>query len=582
MKIINSEFQSMTNSQIKLLRRKGVFPYDYLDNIDKLDDNTLPTRKDFYSSLDDSEINEEDYQHALNVWRKFNINNLGEYSDLYLKIDILALSDIFENFREMCSTTYKLDPAHYFTLPGFTFDAMLKYTKVNIELLTNIDQILFIEKGIRGGICHCANRYTKVNNKYIKEYDPSKRSSYLMYFDINSLYPWAMCENLPLSEFEWCNENINVLDIDNNSETGYILEVDIDYPINLHNYHNDYPFCPEHKAPLGSNIIKLLSTLENKSKYVIHFRALKQAISHGLILKKVHRILKFKQKAWLKPYIDLNIQKRIEATNDFDKGLFKLMSNAVFGKTIENVRKHVNIKLVSKWSGRFGARNLIMQPNFKSRTIFNKNLAAIEMYKTEINLNKPIVVGMAILDISKTHMYDFHYNFMKANFKKQIELNYTDTDSFIYTIFTNDIYKFIRHNPNRFDTSDYKPNNKYNIKSLNKKTPGLMKDENNGVIMTEFVGLRSKMYSTRVKHKDKIKKAKGVKSYVVKKQLKFKDYLECIKNNCNINIKQNLIMSKLHNVLSVEQKKVGLSPFDDKRFLIPNKFSTLAWGHYKI
>ncbi|XP_051176791.1 uncharacterized protein LOC127291633 [Leptopilina boulardi] len=551
-KIVNSVFSNYNDDKIQLLTRKGVFPYEYIDSREKLDETQLPQKEKFYSTLNDSNVSEEDYAHAQNVWNEFNCQNLGDYVFLYMQTDVLLLADIFENFRNQCIIAYGLDPAHYYTTPGLTWDAMLKYTNIRLELLTDIDMVMYIERGIRGGVSQCCNRYAKANNPYMTNYNENDETSYIVYFDANNLYGWAMVQSLPYGGFEWIENIDNNFDfnISDDGPIGYILEVDLDYPEELHDKHSDFPFCPERSKPPGSKEQKLLTTLLPKRKHVLHYRALKQAIANGLVLVKIHRVLKFEQSTWLKSYIDFNTERRTNAKNEFEKNLFKLMNNAVFGKTMENVRKHVDIKLVTKWEGRYGAEALISKPNFHSRAIFNENLVGVELRKMEVLMNKPLYIGLAVLDVSKTLIYDFHYDYMLKKYDAKIlKLLYTDTDSLIYEIKCSDIYADMKEDIHKFDTSDYPANNVYNIPQANKKILGLMKDECCGKIVTEFVGLRSKMYSVRVEEKDFIKKAKGVKAGVDKKNINFNDYVYCLRN-VEIQSRTNTTLHKSLNLVT--------------------------------
>ncbi|XP_066599932.1 uncharacterized protein [Prorops nasuta] len=400
---LKSEFQDISLNAFNLLTRKGVFPYDYVKDLNVLNESKLPSRELFYNHLDECEISENDYTHALKVWNTFNIQNIGEYSDLYLKTDVLLLADIFENFRKSCINNYRLDPVHYFSLPSYTWDVMLFYTDIKLELVTDIDMLTFIERGIRGGLSQCSNRYAKANNKFLSNYNSSESSRYLMYFDVNNLYGWAMSQALPFGQFEWVEncENFNVNDYADDSDTGYIIEVDLFYPEKIHDLQRDLPMCPENKKPPKSKISKLLATLNNKYRYVMHYRNLKQALNHGVVLEKIHRILKFKQSFWLKSYIDLNTKLRTESNSDFEKNLYKLMNNAVFGKTIENVRKRCNVHIKNNWGGRYGVRSLVSKPNFYRISIFDEDLVAIQMKKLNIIIDKPIFIGMCVLDLSK-------------------------------------------------------------------------------------------------------------------------------------------------------------------------------------
>ena len=364
--------------------------------------------------------------------------------------------------------------------------------------------LLIVEKGIKGGISHSIHKYARANNKYMKNYDKDRESSYLEYLDTNNLYGWAMSQKRFVNGFE-CVEELSqfkedfIKNYDEDSNKGYFLEVDVEYPKKLFNPHMDLRFLPEREKIEKYN--KFVCTIQDKKNYVVHIRALKQVLNHGLILKKVDRVIQFNQEAWLKPYIDMNTKLRTEAKNDFEKDFFKLMNNAVFGNTMENVRKHRDIRSVTTDKRR---NQLASEPNYYTPKYFSENLMAVEMKKARVKMNKAIYLGMSILVISKTLMYEFWHDYIKPKYqgscnkrsctkrsctRNRAELCYMDTDSFIIYIKSEEFYKEIANDVEKwFDTSNYDENDKRPLPiGKNKKVIGLFKDELGAEIMKELV-----------------------------------------------------------------------------------------------
>ena len=506
------------DNRFNLMIRKGVYPYDFMDSFNKFHEK-LPSKEEFYSQLNDQHISEEDYQHAQNVWNVFNLKNTGQYHDLYLKSDILSLADVFENFRKTCLQYYKLDPCHYFTAPGLSkWLSQKKIDRLNLAA------------------------YTK------------------------------------------------------DSEKGLILEVDLEYPKELHDLHNSYPLAPE-QIKVQKNMLsnyckqiaekyhistglatKLIPTLNKKERYVLHYRNLQLYIDLGLKVSKIHRVLEFNQSPWLKKYIDFNTQKRKYAKNAFEKDFFKLLNNAVFGKTMENLRKRVDVKLVTNEKQ---LNNLTSKPTYVSSKIFNENLVAVHKIKEQLTLNRPAYIGMCILDLSKTLMYDFHYNYIKKRYGSKAQLLFTDTDSLCYEIETDDIYEDLWQDKHIFDNSDYPKDSQF-FDTSNKKVIGKFKDEAASIPITEFVDLRSKMYSYIKENKNGNKTAKGIKKNIINNELKHINYKDTLLKNKQLYHQMKTIRSQNHQLASYELNKVSLSCYDDKRYIHKDGITSYAYGHFSI
>lgn len=583
-----------------LLLRKQVYPYSYIDSFEKFNEKELPPKEKYYSDLTESEITDDDYMHAKTMWARVGMASIGDMCNFYVLTDALLLACVMENFRALSLQYYKLDPLHYVSLPGLTFDACLKYTGVKLELLTDPDKYLFFEAGIRGGISVISHRYARANNPHVEGYNPSKPDSYIMLYDSNALYSWALCQPLPRCNFQWLSkEDIESIDINalcGEGQKGYVFEVDLKYPAKLHDLHNLYPLAPErmtvskrmlspylkrtlkkHGIQYSGNTPKLVPNLSDKTNYIVHYKTLQTYLELGLEVTKVHRVLSFHEEAWAKPYVTFNIEKRKLSQTKFEQDMFKLMNNSFFGKTMENVRKRKDIELVTQ---RKVFQKMAAKVNFDAFRVFNKHLVGVNMKKQKVFLNKPIYTGFAILDLSKVPMYKFHYGHIVVEYGDNVVLLFTDTDSLCYLIIGKDVYQRMLKHLTQYDTSNY-PLSHFLFSDERKREMGKFKDEMGGKPIIEFVGLRPKLYSIMTAEENK-KTAKGIKKTTIRKHLRHSEYKQSLFNARRYTHKMKSIQSKNHELFTVTINKTSLCPLDDKRYICDDGISSLAYGHYKL
>ena len=368
----------------------------------------------------------------------------------------------------------------------------------------------------------------------------------------------------------------------------------------MHDFHSDYPLAPEimnvnvnmlsdyqkqvfkiyydGKSPKDEKTSKLILNLKDKEKYVVHIKTLQYYLKMGMKMTKVHRIIKFQQRAWLKPWIDFNTGKRKEAKSDFEKELYKLMNNSVYGKTMEDKRNHMDFELVDN---EFRYEKCVNNPTFKNRFILNENLVGVEETKAKLKLDKPIFLGMTILDLSKFHMYQFYYDVLKKKYNENIKLVYTDTDSYVIQTMTDDVYKDFNDIKQHMDFSDYPVEHPCHDKT-NKKVLGMFKDECSSKIITKFIALKPKSYAFTIHGEDdEHKKSKGVVKHKVKKELSYQNYHEALFQNKKHEISYNFIRSRNHQLFSMSQVKQSLSNFENKRHYL-DAFTSLPYGHYNL
>uniref|UniRef100_UPI003D0B846D hypothetical protein n=1 Tax=Sulfurimonas sp. TaxID=2022749 RepID=UPI003D0B846D len=430
-KILKSEFLNLTPETFKMLRYKGSIPYSFYKSHADYTCNYL-TEDMFYNHLT-KENEPKSYEKCKEFWEMFKISNHGELNDLYQKSDVLLLADAFERFREVNLNYFNIDPCYCYSAPGLTWQAGLKHTKIELELLTDYNMLLFFEKSIRGGISSI------VGDRHFKATDNEK----LLYVDANNLYGWAMMESLPYGGFEFIDSFNYILDLPDDGEYGYFFVCDLKYPDEIKFRSKNLPYCPEHKTVKFEELSsyqqqfeealkpteKLILTQYDKKEYIVHYRMLKFYLKQGMILEKIYQVIRFKQSKWLKSYIETNTERRMKSKTAFEKDYFKLLNNAYYGKTCENIRNRVDIELVNDTDR---VTKLHSNPRFKNETRFDENLAAVHLKRTNMKFDKPIYIGATVLELSKLLMYEFYYTVLQPYFgEENIEILYTDTDSYI-------------------------------------------------------------------------------------------------------------------------------------------------------
>jgi hypothetical protein len=597
------------DNEYKMFLRKGIFCYEHVDSLCKLNETNLPPKECFFSKLNNLEVSDDDYAFAKTVWDKFNVANLGGYLDIYLKSDICLLADVFQKFRNALYTNFRLEALHYVSLPSFAWSAMLKMSGVNIELISDCDQYKLFDSMKRGGMVNVPCRFAKAENKYtrssVQPIEPAQHAnqvgdanlddSFVAYYDIVNSYGASLSEPLPLSDFRWLSESemesINLLDIADDAEVGYIIQCDFDYPRELHDSHNCLPLAP-HRIKLTKNIlspfiqdnhqhtpsVKLMNTLYPKKNYAVHYRTYKFYVKHGLKVEKIHRILSFKQAPYIKPFIQLNTELRNKADSKFKKDICKRTINSTYGRSIMNKLKRVTYKLATNPT----SLNKIIASNFiKHWSIVNEHTVATVSKQRTVYLNTPIFIGATVLELSKLLLYQFHYEYIKPKYctggVDGCQLLYMDTDSLIYRLKTLDLFDDINEGSQLIDRSNFPAGHKcYNP---GPSRIGLMKLETGADIVEEYVGLKPKMYSL-VGPNVNIRRAKGVNRRVVG-GTDHQTYHKVLIENLTTYAEFLGFQSKHHTVKTIFTKKKFLSPVDDKRFILNDGKTTLAYGHFK-
>ena len=612
--IFESLYPNAANS-ISLLYAKQVFPYNFIKSVADLDYVGLPPQEAFYDNLRDEPLPDDQYEFAKRVWETFGIRTMGDWTKLYNLADVTILADAFCKFQDIFQREFGIDPANYFSLPSCAWSANLKYTKIELDLLTDNHIYQFVESAIRGGLsCGGDIRYAESNNPYCEGYNPQQDRIYVINADANSLYPWGLSGMLPVRGFEWVSpEELQsftpeyIMGLGENDEVGYFIEVDLHFDERDHDRFNAFPPAPQRRvvdecemSPYQKELRrklnmtnaslktpKLIADLTDRKFYVLHYCELKKYLELGVKLVKVHKAVKFEQKRWMYDFVELCTQKRAATSDPYESFFWKMLINSCFGKTIESKRNRKRINVVSLPNT---ARNLIKKATISDVMIINANMALITMKTIRVKLNSPIYLGVTCLGRAKERMYDFYYSCIQREYgHEKVQLLGGDTDSLFLAVKCEDIYADMRKpelSNAWFDRSDYSPEDPVlgpdMYDGTNKKVRGMFKDvtAQSGII-TRFCYLKSKLYSYATTRDYEEKKAKGIDTNFVKKNLSFNDYYRVLFNEDVTNATSKRFQSIQHNIFTVETTKTGLTSFDNKRYYL-NAVDSLAYGHYRI
>ena len=595
---LETHWPGLPRTLLQSLTAATPFPCDVITSDDSLL-KAFPHIDDFYSKVQGEHIDTNSYNCGQTTWDVLKCANLQDYADACSQTHLCLLDLVVQTFRSRCLTDYRLDPLWYVSAPGMFWDAALLDSKLTLDLFSRGQEPIhnIVRRGIRGGFCSALEkRHAKANNPECPHFDSSLPRTWLMCFDVNSMYPSVMQEPLPVGDYRMLASpnGFDIMNVDIDGDTGYIIDCDLTYPADLHDRHNAFPLAVEMMSPNVSDWTqalmdntqqnrssqqKLIASLSDKTNYVVHLKTLRFYLHNGIVLKKINHVISFKQAPWLKQYINKCGMRRAHAQCQFTKRLHKLSANSIYGKFLEDPSQRMRYTLVQS--------SQTLQRQVAKHTLrhihrFSNNLVGLHILPRSAVLNRPIAVGFTILDLAKLALYRIHYqHFLPLYGPERLDLCYTDTDSLIYLVQTHNVYHDISCHKRLFDLSNY-PTDHYLYSSTSIAQAGLLKDDFAGETVYEVVCLRPKVYAVRAATKIK-KRAKGVQHLAVSRQLDFQAFKSCLldRNHPQCTVTFDAIRSNAHRVQTVHVRKLALSANDDKRYYL-NANDSLAHGHYRI
>jgi hypothetical protein len=557
-----------------LLKKKGPFPYSFLRDASSLDFEGYPERHWFKNDLTGDEITDSEYDRGRSIWQAAGCVKFSDFLHVYQCSDTTQLMDCVLYVRSLFWEKFKLDCAHFLSLPHLSLSAMLKHTGVSIELMTDDMQEGFemIKRSIYGGL-------TSVGVRYV-EADEHKS---LVFCDANALYSFVML-SFPNAVGGYTFVDVGLHDwskVDLDGDYGYFLEVDLSFPREIHDYLNCFPPVPERKKPPGGTTPRLIQDFLPKKDYVIAIGHFQLVLKLGVKCDRISRVLQYRQSNYMRAYVEVISKWRREAKSTCESNFFKMSLNSLYGKFNEVLERRRDLRVVT---GEQQLEKLVRKGNFLERHIFHYpkfDLTLVEMAKGVVKQDRPNIVGAVILANSKVYMMRFWYDVLKRKFEhKNLKLLLTDTDSFIFSINTPTLVEDMLSIKEHFDFSNL-PKDHALYSTENAKVFGKFKDESNGERILAFCSPRTKSYSLLYENAE-MNKLKGIAKNFVKKYLHHEDYKKCVLEKQKLYATYKTIQSKNHNLYTVEINKLALEATDLKRVILADGINTLAYGHYAL
>ena len=580
---------------LQRLLRKSIYPYEWVRSVQQLRDaKELPPQDDFYSQLTGRGISAEDYEHGQRVYSEFGCRDMLEYTELYCKLDTLLLAEIVLTFRHLMKQKFNLWLENYISIPQLAYDAFLLQNKRPLQLCHDPTMVQMFENNIRGGVSF-------VNNRHVHRV---QHSSDILYVDANNLYGFAQCLPLPVGDYRWLGQaEIDGLDLSSmvvDQPVGYVYEVDLVIPDELHEKLDDLPLAPEARPIVAAmlspysaqvqnellgkklaeryNSFKLVTGHDPKQRYVVHYLNLQFYCQLGCRITKVHQVIAFTQDRFLRSHIMKVSALRAKAKSKFEQLLFKLIVNSLYGKFIQNCRKFLNIKVcVSQQS----LKKHTLNPKFHSIIPVNDKVSLILLRKRTVMMDKLYAVGFTILELSKLHMYQLWYGHVVPKLPPGVpRLILTDTDSFIIQLHNMDKLEALRRLTDIMDFSNYPPSHELFCPDR-KKVPGYLKDEYPCQPIQQCVAVRSKCYFLEFDDSNATRVCKGI-AQSVSKTFPIEYYLSCVySTGKKIKATMHSIRANKHVITTKSITKICMSSGDDKRYQTCNMHS-VAYGHHYI